>query len=435
MTKVGILGMGGMGKLYANQLSKAGYDVLVADKKENARSLQDMYKGNPRVRIFPGEDVSRMSDLVFYLMEIENLNGVAAAYGKYMKEGSVMSSGSSVMTPAIKAVEEHMPGYVDNVNMHCLFGPKVDDLSHQFGAVVDYRSSDGNYEISKEVFKSVVPNLVEIKGVEIKGENLEPFQHHDKIMADVQTGTHLAFESIGSAWKNAGFYPWEDRSYVSGIDNVKALITMRIFSGPYHVYGGLAIHNPYAGSHVEQYAKSVHEIHDMFRNKEKEKLRDRIMDARDFLFEKNHSMIGLEDKVMREYSLGAIPPEKKRPNSHLSQLALVDATRRLDVNPYNNMICKTPPFTLRLGVSEYLMWNVDLLNESLDAGFRDAKIQEQDKIFDDAVSEWAFIIKNRGMRAYQTEFESVKKFFGKERIDEAVILTNELIRRLGEGRA
>jgi prephenate dehydrogenase (NADP+) len=67
-------------------------------------------------------------------------------------------------------------------------------------------------------------------------------------VADTQAVTHVGFESMGTAWKSAGFFPWENASYAGGIDNVKILTTLRIFSYKAHVYAGLAILNPYAAS-------------------------------------------------------------------------------------------------------------------------------------------------------------------------------------------
>ena len=44
---------------------------------------------------------------------------------------------------------------------------------------------------------------------------------------------------MGTAWKNAGVYPWENPSYVGGIENVKILMALRLYSLKHHVYSGV----------------------------------------------------------------------------------------------------------------------------------------------------------------------------------------------------
>ncbi|WP_246230160.1 hypothetical protein [Mucilaginibacter humi] len=44
---------------------------------------------------------------------------------------------------------------------------------------------------------------------------------------------------------------------------------------------------------------------------------------------------------------------------------MVDAWYHLGVNPYDNLICQTPPFRLRLGIAEYLFKDEELLEESI----------------------------------------------------------------------
>ena len=85
-------------------------------------------------------------------------------------------------------------------------------------------------------------------------------KYSDKITADTQAVTHVAFMSMGAAWKTRSTFPWENDRYLGGIDNVKILTTLRIFSNKWHVYAGLAIMNPSARLQVQQYAKSVSEL-------------------------------------------------------------------------------------------------------------------------------------------------------------------------------
>ena len=74
------------------------------------------------------------------------------------------------------------------------------------------------------------------KCLESKIVVLKDYIEHDKITANTQAVTHLAFLSMGSAWKAEGSYPWEDSTYVGGIDNVKTIMALRIYANKWHVY-------------------------------------------------------------------------------------------------------------------------------------------------------------------------------------------------------
>jgi len=255
------------------------------------------------------------------------------------------------------------------------------------------------------------------------------YQEHDKITADTQAVTHVGFESMGTAWKNAGFYPWENPSYVGGIDNVKVLVALRIYSGKSHVYAGLAILNPLANEQIMQYAESESELFKMMIQEDECQFRDRMRRAGDFVFGSGDSPILLDDKVMDEFSL-ASPPGERKPNSHLSLLAMVDAWYRLGINPYHNLICQTPLFRLRLGIAEYLFRDNELLEESLETALFDKEIRGHDLGFHTAVMEWASIIEHGDIAGYKQQFNSTRAFFPEEKLEEAKRRSNELIKKL-----
>ena len=118
----------------------------------------------------------------------------------------------------------------------------------------------------------------------------------------------------------------------------------------------------------------------------------------------------LDDNVMKEFSLAGIPGDRK-PNSHLSLLSMADSWYNLGVNPYDNLICQTPPFKLRLGIVEYLFRNEELLEESIETALYDKKIRGDDLEFHSAVREWSSIIGYGDMDGYKQHFEQVKLFF------------------------
>ncbi|RYZ94436.1 MAG: prephenate dehydrogenase, partial [Sphingobacteriaceae bacterium] len=216
-----------------------------------------------------------------------------------------------------------------------------------------------------------------------------------------------------------------------GIDNVKILTTLRIFSYKAHVYAGLAILNPYARQQVKCYAQSESELFKLMIMEEGKQFRDRLYRAREFVFHESRKPIMLNDAVMKEFSLSQKPAEQK-PNSHLSILSMVDAWYHLGVNPYDNLIAQTPPFRLRLGIAEYLFKNEALLEESIETALYDKTIRGDDLEFHSAVREWSSIIGYGDMEGYKTHFNAVQDFF-KSRLDEGNKQSAELIKRLMEG--
>ena len=159
--------------------------------------------------------------------------------------------------------------------------------------------------------------------------------------------------------------------------------------------------------------------------------KERIMKATDFVFKNVDSPIFLDNNVMGEFSLG-INSDNRTPNSHLSLLAMIDAWYQMRINPYNNLICQTPPFRLRLGIAEYLFRDKELLYESLQTALSDKKIRGDDLEFHSAVREWASIIERKDLVGYKQQFDETRSFF-KDRIPEAMKKSTELIKRLTIG--
>lgn len=183
---------------------------------------------------------------------------------------------------------------------------------------------------------------------------------HDRITADTQAVTHAAFLSMGTAWSANNQFPWETSRYVGGIENVKANITLRIYSNKWHVYAGLAILNPAAKTQIRQYAESVTELFKLMLGGHRAELEKRVKTAGAAVFApgRDGEDLLLRDEVLDRFSLGKVPKERT-PNNHLSLLAMVDCWWKLGIVPYDHMICSTPvcipfPFSLIPGTHLFL---------------------------------------------------------------------------------
>ena len=414
---IGFIGLGDMGRLYAKALAQAGYPVCGCDLPQNTEKLRDELSPLGIKVLNDGHEVSAVADFIIYSVEAEAIERVVAMYGASAKPGTIIAGQTSVKHPEIEAFEKYLPANVHIVTIHALHGPGFAPHLQKL-AIIPHRSNAEVYQRVTDVFLAIGSDIVEIPN----------YHEHDKIVADTQAVTHVGFESMGTAWKEAGFFPWENASYIGGIDNVKILTTLRIFSYKAHVYAGLALLNPYAREQVKRYAVSESELFKLMIKEEEKEFRERLYKARDFVFHKSRKPILLNDEVMLEFSLSG-KAEVRKPNSHLSLLSMVDAWYHLGVNPYDNLICQTPPFRLRLGIAEYLFKNEELLEESIEAALYDKTIRGDDLEFHSAVREWSSIIGYGDMKGYKEHFDQVKAFFG-HRLEQGRAQSAELIKRL-----
>lgn len=415
--KIGIIGMGDMGFLYARLFAQAGYQVYGCDLPHRVEQLRESAETLGIAMREDGRNISRECDVIFYAVEAEKFSEVVQQYGWATKYGAIVSGLTSVKHPEVDAFEKYLPKDTHIVTCHSLHGPGIDPVGQKL-IVIPYRSSARAYQIMTDILVTLGSELVEISD----------YHHHDKIVADTQAVTHFGFESMGTAWKEAGFFPWENASYTGGIDNIKILTTLRIFSQKAHIYGGLAILNPYVSPQVRQYAQSESELFKLMIREDEAALRKRLYKAKEFVFHEHNTPVMLSRDIIKEFSLGANDMVRKA-NSHLSLLSMVDAWHHLGVNPYNNLICETPPFRLRLGIAELLFQDEELLEESIETALYDKTIRGDDLEFHSAVREWSSIIGYRDMNGYKTHFNQAQLFF-KDRLEHATMQSTALINRL-----
>ncbi len=415
--KIGIIGLGDMGALCARQWAAKGYEVLGCDLPEKYELLLEQFQDCAVCILRSARDVARKADLLLFSVEGARIAEVVAFAADSIKYGAIVAGQTSVKHPEIMAFEKYLPADTHIVTCHSLHGPAFSTKGQKL-VVIPHRATPEAYRLAMDTFESLESDIIEI------GNYVE----HDIIMADTQAVTHMGFESMGTAWKNAGVYPWDHGAYSTGIDNVKILTTLRIFSYKAHVYAGLAILNPYARRQVKQYASSESDLFKLMICEKEDEFRQRIYAARDFVFHGDREWITLDDEVLADFGLSE-ETASNLPNSHLSILAMVDTWHQLKVSPYDNLICQTPPFRLRLGIAEYLFKNESLLNESINAALYDKSIRADDLEFHSAVREWASIIGYGDMDGYISHFNEVKAFFN-DRLQQGARESARLINKL-----
>ncbi|MBI2173134.1 MAG: prephenate dehydrogenase [Candidatus Aenigmarchaeota archaeon] len=420
---IGIIGLGDVGKFCARAFVKQGYRVCGCDLPEKRYQLERDMDGTGVHILDDGNAVAKVSDLTIYAVPAEEIGSVVEQYGPSARKGTIVSGQTSVKTPEIDAFDRYLPNGVSVVPTHFLFKPTAvlltdkEKMRRKKTAVINHRSDDIAYREVLEAFGGLGSNIVEIP------DHIT----HDKIMADTQAVTHVGYESMGTAWKNAGTYPWESPHYKGGIDNVKILMCLRVLLGKSHVYGGLAILNPFAMEQVAQYARSVSELFELA-GRDESAFRERVERNRDFILKKGGTRALLRDDMIEGNGL-ANQTVHMKPNTHLNPMAMADAWCVLNINPYENLACGTDPYTLRLGVVDYLYRHGGLLEESVHTALHDNGIRGDDTAFCDAVSEWASIILDRDMERYKALFDKTKAFFA-DRLEEGFRESEKLIERL-----
>ena len=403
-----------MGKLFARIWAQKGYDVYGCDLPARTEMLREALPG-----IHVLEDavaVSRISDIIMYAVETERIEEVVRVAGPSTKFGAVVTGQTSVKTPEIQAFEKYLPHDARIVGSHALFGPSI---SPEGEIVAMYR-----HRCSNEAFEELKA-LYDATGARV--EELESYRAHDQMMADIQVITHVGFESLGTAFMHRKTYPWEDKSQIQGIDNIKLLLTLRIFSYKPHVYSGLAFENPFAIRDVRKFAQIENELFGWMITQNRKMLESRVMKAREKVFSVPQAKMMLDDSLMREYTLN--PGSNHKPNSHLSLLTMVCTWADLGIDPYKNMVCQTPPFRLRVGLAEYLFYNEDLLRESLETALTDKSNYIDDLAYHTAVHEWTNILEIGDRRTYEKHFTATSRFLGdrlQEGRDKSTLLLNRL---------
>lgn len=277
-----------------------------------------------------GHLVSRSSDWIIYSVPAEGIGGLVAKFGPSTKLGAIVGGQTSCKAPELAAFDRYLPNDVNIVSCHSLHGPRVNPKGQPL-VIIPHRASQESVTLVENILSSFESRIVHLTG-----------DAHDRITADTQAVTHVAFLSMGSAWRANKQFPWEIDRYVGGIENVKINITLRIYSNKWHVYAGLAILNPSAQKQIRQYAESVTELFKLMIGKHREELDRRIKTAGAAVFGdglKGEKLL-LSDDILDRFSLSG--PKERMPNNHLSLLGIVDCWWKLGIVPYDHMICSTP---------------------------------------------------------------------------------------------
>ncbi|KAF7311399.1 Prephenate dehydrogenase [Mycena kentingensis (nom. inval.)] len=435
---IGLIGMGAMGKMYAKQLSQAGWaKIHVCDLPSKYEALKVEYQGVPGVVVLPdGHAVSRSSDFIMYAVEAEFIDRVVAEYGPSTKLNAIVAGQTSVKAPEKAAFEKYLPPDVQIVSCHSLHGPSVSPVGQPL-ILIQHRASTEALNLVEEILLCFGSRYIYLS-----------YEKHDLVTANTQAVTHAAFLSMGTAWSSTRAYPWEKGLYVGGIETAKVNIMLRIYSNKWHVYAGLAILNPSAKTQIDQYAASATALFTMMLEGAgaEDKFRARIEWARNTVFRdadaesnadnnqtQTRTPILLSSDVLDRFSLGTPSPDTKaNRNSHLSLLAMVDCWAHLSIQPFEHLaLAATPLFRLFLGVAEHLFLSPTLLESAIQSGLNDTWHRQDDLEFVVAARGWSQCVSFGSFDLYRRRFDETRSFF-ESRFEEAGVMGGEMIKAIME---
>lgn len=421
--KIGIIGFGDMGRLYARCFSENGYQTSVCDLPELYESLlNDDLVLELGLKVHKdGVEISKTCDFVVYSVEAVNIVKVIQMFAKFTKKGAVVGGQTAVKVMEVEAFEKHLPSGVDIITFHSMHGPKISPQNQPL-IVVSHKDNNNSYLKVKQVFENCLKSKI---------VKLDSAVEHDRLCAVTQAATHVAFLSMGTAWLNRDSFPWIEEPYSKGgIENVKVNITLRIFSQKWHVYNDLAMLNKMAKPIVNQYSKSVNQIFELIITHNKKELENRMFKAKQKVFEKRREEkpVFEKDTVLDRFTLRTDykKPQKFVMNSHLSLLAVVDCWDKMNINPYEHKLYETPPFRMYFGIVEYLFLHEDMLEKTINAAINTPEIRGDDLAFCSSVVGWNECIKFENSNAFKDRFTETKRFF-ESKLKDALDLSNKMI--------
>ncbi|KAG9044457.1 prephenate dehydrogenase (NADP(+)) [Tulasnella sp. UAMH 9824] len=254
---------------------------------------------------------------------------------------------------------------------------------------------------------------------------------------------------MGTAWNCSGYFPWEEGTYVRGIETVKVNIMLRIYSNKWHVYAGLAILNPSAKVQIHQFAQSATDLFKLMIKGDEEGLRKRVYRARDIVFDDEYregirkEPIILSEKILDQFSLarntgGAASTSDDDAstagsNSHLALLTMVDCWAELSIRPFQHLeLLATPIFRLLIGVAEYLFRDTTRLDAAIHTAAHDPTHRSDDVEYVIAARGWSQCVSFGSFELYERRFKETAKFF-EHRFADANKLGAQMIKAILEG--
>ncbi|KAJ7882830.1 prephenate dehydrogenase [Mycena leptocephala] len=374
---IGLIGMGAMGRMYAQHLSQAGWKKI-HNQPGKYDALKREYAGvcsNITV-LHDGHGVSRSSDFIIYSVQAEFIERVVAQFGPSTKVNAIVAGQTSVKAPERAAFEKVLASRYIHHFYPFLHGPT--NILRSFGSRFVYLS----------------------------------YEEHDLVTANTQGVIHAAFlRHHGDSRAARKVYPWEQGNYVGGIETANARVQ------------------------IDQFANSVSDLFKLMLEGDVTRFANAFCGRSKSCSDPRptakrgakgaHRSCSPED-VLDRFSLGrtsppdaptASPRSKYKANSHLSLLAMVDCWAHLEIKPFLHLALAATPLRM--------------LDGAIHSAMHDTWHRSDDLEFVVAARGWSQCVSFGSFELYRRRFEETRVFF-EGRFEEAGRLGSEMIKAVME---
>ncbi|MCL2116016.1 MAG: prephenate dehydrogenase [Methanobrevibacter sp.] len=248
--KIAIIGgTKGLGKTLAMILSHENFDITITGRDKSygekvAKELGVKYSNN-------NQKTASLNEIVIIAVPIANVNDVIKEIATFLQKGSLLLDVTSVKVGPSEAMDKLLPGHVEFIPTHPVFGPRTSSLNGQVVVLTPLKK--GKWYL--KIFNFLKNHKVRI----IESSPKE----HDDMMAVVQILTHFSYISTAVAMEKLGVNISQTRKFASPIYNLMVDMISRITSqNPFLTYS-IQIENESGEKVREVFAESVNELKDV----------------------------------------------------------------------------------------------------------------------------------------------------------------------------
>ena len=226
--KVGIIGVGQMGRWFAKLFTEAGDEVVIndIDRAKMRRISEEL-----GVRASELEELATESDLVIVATPIAETPKVVSEVAGLMREGSLLTDICSVKEDVVDVMKS-VKTEAEMVSLHPLFGPGASDLRGKDIVAVPVKAGKA-YRRLKARLLDMGARIVEMKADE-----------HDRLMAVVQCLSHLTVMSFLFTLSSLREFLTEDVR--TPMFSHMLLAGKALLARDPDLYGEIQVHNKYA---------------------------------------------------------------------------------------------------------------------------------------------------------------------------------------------
>jgi len=228
---IGIIGGGGgMGSRFARFFAREGHPVRISERDSG----------------IPLSELAAVCPVVVVAVPMHVTVDVIRRVGPHMRPGSLLMDLTSLKTEPVREMLAATRGEV--VGCHPLFGPDEPDVSGQNVVLCPGRGEAG---------KAWLRETLERSGMRVVETTPE---RHDRIMAVVQTLTHLNTMLMGLALRAVGEDPEDLERMSTPTFRSKRRLTEKTFGDSARLYAELVARNPSAREMLEAHEDALAQL-------------------------------------------------------------------------------------------------------------------------------------------------------------------------------